>query len=329
MSFKEIRGQERVVRILQKELENSSLYGAYLFVGPRGVGKRLTALTFAKALNCEKEKIDSCERCLSCRKINHLNYSNVRMISGEDSSIKIEQTRNLKRESGYRIYEGKKRIWIIEEAGRLSLEASNSLLKILEEPPPDTIFILIVQTLEDVLPTIRSRCQIIHFSPLSPKEIEKILREKFSFDSQSISLIGKLAQGSMEEALFLIKEEEILRKREVILDSLIRNLTIEEIIKVSKEWASYSLREWERILNIILFWFEDILLLKCKESDSLVNLDKIKELKKEKEKYSFKRLRELIELIEKVKFYLRSNVSPQLVFEFMWFKLLDMGNISP
>jgi len=301
MAFKEIKGQEKVIRILQREVANSSLPGAYLFVGPGGVGRKLTALTFAKVLNCKRKGVDSCEECSSCQKINHLNHPNVRIISGEEESIKIEQIRSLKRETGYRIYEGRKRVWIIEEAGKLSLEASNSLLKILEEPPPDTLFILIVQTMEDVLSTIRSRCQIIRFSPLSSREVEKILREKFSLNAQNISLIGKLSRGSMEEALLLAKEEEIFKKRDIILNNLRGNLTVEEIMKISKEWVNYSSGEWERMLNIILFWFRDLLMLKCKKNNSFINLDKIEELKKEGEKYSFKKIKEIIELIEKDK----------------------------
>jgi len=329
MAFKEIKGQEKVIRILQREVATSSLPGAYLFVGPRGVGKKLTALTFAKVLNCKRKGVDSCEECSSCQKINHLNHPNVRIISGEEESIKIEQIRSLKRETGYRIYEGRKRVWIIEEAGKLSLEASNSLLKILEEPPPDTLFILIIQTLEDVLPTIRSRCQIIRFSPLSSREIEKILREKFSLNPQNISLIGKLSRGSMEEALLLVKEEEIFKKRDIILNNLTRDLSIEEIMKISKEWVNYSPQEWERMLNIIFFWFRDLLMLKCKKSNFFINLDKIEQLKKEGKKYSFKKIKEIIELIEKVKFYLKSNVTPRLTFEYMWLKLLEGENISP
>lgn len=329
MAFKEIKGQEKVIRILQREIANSSLPGAYLFVGPEGVGRKLTALTFAKVLNCEKRGMDSCEECSSCQKINHLNHPNVRIISGEEESIKIEQIRNLKREIGYKIYEGRKRVWIIEKAGKLSLEASNSLLKVLEEPPSDTLFILIVQTLKDVLPTIRSRCQIIHFSPLSSREIEKILRRKFSLNAQNISLIGKLSRGSMKEALLLARGDGVLKKREVILNNLRGSLSIEEIMKISKEWVSYSSGEWERMLNIILFWFRDLLMLKCKKSNSFINLDKIEELKKEREKYSFKKIKEILELIERVKFYLKSNVTPRLTFEYMWLKLLEEGEYFP
>jgi len=125
----------------------------------------------------------------------------------------------------------------------------------------------------------------------------------------------------MEEALLLAKEEEIFKKRDIILNNLRGNLTVEEIMKISKEWVNYSSGEWERMLNIILFWFRDLLMLKCKKNNSFINLDKIEELKKEGEKYSFKKIKEIIELIEKVKFCLKSNVTPQLTFEYMWLEL--------
>ncbi|HHJ00902.1 MAG TPA: hypothetical protein ENJ81_01805 [Candidatus Aerophobetes bacterium] len=102
MSFQDIIGQRQAIKMLQANIASSSIANAYLFVGPEGVGRTLTAFTFAKALNCERGGKDSCDSCSSCRKIDHLNHPDVRTIKPEGNSIKIDQIRSLKREIGYK-----------------------------------------------------------------------------------------------------------------------------------------------------------------------------------------------------------------------------------
>jgi len=328
MSFQQILGQRQAIEILQREIADSSVSGAYLFIGPDGVGKTLTALTFAKALNCKKEGMDSCDNCSSCRKIDHLNHPDVHIVRAEEDSIKIEQIRRLKREIGYKIYEGKKKVWIIQEADKLTLEASNSLLKILEEPPSDSVLILISQSQEKLLPTILSRCEIIRFLPISSEEIKKIISAYLPPSSPNLPLIVKLARGRIGEALRLVKEETVLKERENILDNLCKDLNIEEIFTIASKWKNYDTKELESILDILLFWFHDLLILKLnqKEDRWLINLDKIDKLKEQEKKYSLWAIKVAIETIEKTKNYLHSNVNQKLALEVMGLKLRELRN---
>jgi len=321
MSFAQIKGQQRAVRILQKEIASLSLAGTYLFIGPAGVGKTFTALNFAKALNCKREGIDSCDKCSSCLKIDHLNHPDVQIIKPEKDSLKIEQIRNLKREAAYKLYEGKKRVWIIEEANKFTLEAANSALKIIEEPPPDTIFILISETKREILPTILSRCEIIRFSSLSSEQIREIIINHLPQNSSKISLIMNLSRGSVKKALFLIKEENILKERDNIINKLNRNITIEEIFELVANWKNFDEEQLEEILNMTLFWFRDLLLLKEGEDIELINSDKIEKLKEEEKRYSYFTIRDAINTIEATKNYLKRNVKPKLALENMWLKL--------
>jgi len=321
MSFAQIKGQQRAVRILQKEIASLSLAGTYLFIGPAGVGKTFTALNFAKALNCKRESIDSCDKCSSCLKIDHLNHPDVQIIKPEKDSLKIEQIRNLKREAAYKLYEGKKRVWIIEEANKFTLEAANSALKIIEEPPPDTIFILISETKREILPTILSRCEIIRFSFLSSEQIREIIINHLPQNLSKISLIMNLSRGSVKKALFLIKEENILKERDNIINKLNRNITIEEIFELVANWKNFDEEQLEEILNMTLFWFRDLLLLKEGEDIELINSDKIEKLKEEEKRYSYFTIRDAINTIEVTKNYLKRNVKPKLALENMWLKL--------
>lgn len=321
MSFKEIKGQPRAIKILQKEIATSSLSGAYLFVGPTGIGKTLTALAFTKALNCKIGGPDGCDRCSSCRKIDHLNHPDVRVITPEEGSIKIEQIRDLKRGAGYKLFEGKKKVWIIEEADKFTLEAANSLLKVLEEPPPDVVFILISETQEKLLPTILSRCEIIRFFPLSSKALHSIVAVYLPPDSPKANLIKKLARGRVGEVLSLIKDESILKMRDAVLDILSKKISLEDIFQWVSKWKDYGTTELERILDVIMFWFRDLLILKQGISRRVVNYDRMEELKNQKETYSYGAIKEAIETVERTKGYLRCNVNQSLALEAMWLKL--------
>ena len=319
--FKDIKGQAQAIKILQKEIATSSISGAYLFAGPAGVGKALTALTFAKALNCKKEKMDSCDECSSCRKIEHYNHPDVRIIAPENGSIKIEQIRDLKREIFYKLYEGRKKVWIIEETDKFGLAAANSILKILEEPPPQTVLILTSQTKEGLLPTILSRCEVIRFFPLPLQQIEKIIAQQLPQDSDRIHILAKLARGRVKEALHLTKEQNTLKIREELLNALRKNMNLEEIFKLAGQWANYDQKELQRFFDMILFWFRDILILGQGGEKWLINYDKMEELAREKDKYSVKDIKRIMQAIEKARYYLKSNVSQKLVLESLWLDL--------
>jgi DNA polymerase-3 subunit delta' len=321
--FKDIKGQSQAIKILQKEIATVSISGAYLFTGPTGVGKTLTALTFAKALNCKRKGIDSCDECSSCQKIEHHNHPDVRIIAPENNSIKIEQIRNLKRESSYKLYEGKRKVWIIEEADKFGLAAANSILKILEEPPPQAAIILISQTKEGLLPTILSRCEVIRFFPLPLQEIEKIIAQQLPQDSNKIHILAKLARGRVKEALHLAKKENTLEIREGLLNALQKNMNLEEIFKLAARWANYKEKELQRFFDMILFWFRDILILGQGGGKWLINYDKVEELAREKDKYSVKEIKKIMETIEKARYYLKSNVNQKLVLESLWLKLKE------
>jgi len=329
MSFAQIKGQQRAAKILQKEIATSSLAGAYLFVGPAGVGKTFTALNFAKVLNCRRGKIDSCDKCSSCIKIDHLNHPDVQIIQPEGDSLKIDQIRVLKRGAAYKLYEGKKRVWIIEEANKFTLEAANSALKIMEEPPPDTVFILISETEREILPTILSRCEIVRFFSLSPEQIREVIINYLPQNSPRVPLIVNLSRGSIKKALLLIKKEEnILKERENIINKLSRNITVDEIFELVANWKNFDEEELEEVLNMILFWFRDLLLLKEGGDANLINIDKIKKLKEEEKRYSYFAIQDAINTIETTRNYLKSNVKPKLALENMWLKLKYPRQIS-
>ncbi len=323
MSFSQIRGQERAVRILQNEVSTGSVSGAYLFVGPDGVGKYLMALNFAKVLNCKKSDVDSCDECISCQKIDHLSHPDLRVMETEKGSIGIEEIRVLKREVGYSLYEGTKGVWIIKDADKLTQEAANSLLKILEEPPPRVVIILISQAREKLLPTILSRCETIPFSLLSSSEIRRALDRYRPPISGKIPLIEKLARGRIGEALLLAQDEAILNLREEILNDLAKNTDPDRSSRLVQSWKSFPPPQLERSLDMLLFWFRDLLILKKGGGEVVINGDRIKDLERQLDRYSSSGLIKTIDTIERTKRHLKYRVSTGLALQDMWLSLAE------
>ena len=212
MSFKEIIGHRRPIRLLQRAILNDRLPNAYLFLGPEGVGKRLTALTLAKTLNCEQRSDDCCEQCLPCRKIEESNHPDVSVIGPDGQFIKIESIRQLQRSLTYRPYEGRKRVCVIDGADHMKAEGANALLKTLEEPPGNTLLVLLSAEREVLLPTIISRCQPVTFGSLPMDEVASVLCGRASMDEREAAAVAMLSQGSLGRALEMV-EQTVWQKR--------------------------------------------------------------------------------------------------------------------
>lgn len=208
MAFKDIIGQERAIGLLTKAIASGRVASAYLFAGDSGIGKRLTALNFAKALNCASP-IDGgpCDACPSCKKIDAGMHPDLFMIAPEKGTIKVEVIRNLNEAVSLSSLEGGTKIVIIDEAETLHPSAANAFLKTLEEPPPACVIILVSASPEGLLETIRSRCVRVNFRPLSPENCLKVLRPKLGADAETAARLSMGRPGAALEA-DLVKERE-------------------------------------------------------------------------------------------------------------------------
>jgi DNA polymerase-3 subunit delta' len=179
-------------------LKTGHISHACLFSGIEGIGKRSVAISFAKALNCQQIKEDSCNQCLSCQKIEKKTHPDLFTIGPEKNVIRIETIREFQRRIIFRPLEGKQKVVIINHAEKLNLHAANCLLKTLEEPPQDTVIILVANTTRGLIPTIVSRCQKIHFTPLKKEEISLLLQKR-NIVKNKANLVASLAQGSIKK----------------------------------------------------------------------------------------------------------------------------------
>jgi len=219
MAFRDVLGHGMATQLLQRAIKTDKVMHSYLFLGNEGIGKKWVALQFAKALNCldhATEKGESCDQCLSCRKIDSRLHPDILVLEPENQTLKVDQVRQMQKELAFRPYEGKRRVCILAGADRMAPNMSNTLLKTLEEPPLHTLIILLANNLRLILPTILSRCQTIHFNPLPISLVSKWLVDQKGFAPEEAHLLASLSEGSPGKALELQEEIRHIPREELL-----------------------------------------------------------------------------------------------------------------
>jgi len=225
MIFDNVLGQKKIKNILASQLKSGKVAHAYIFMGQNGVGKRFMATELAKILNCTvndftKTDAGACGKCPSCEKIAKLSHPDLHFVDfakqaemleedlEKQKTLKIETIREMQKEVATKAHEGKWKVFIIEPAEKMNAAAANSLLKTLEEPPDNTIIILIARHKETIMQTIVSRSQTLFFEPLPQDAIASYLMLNRSVPASKAESIAAMAEGSIEEAEKLIDPTE-------------------------------------------------------------------------------------------------------------------------
>lgn len=330
MSFKEIVGQERAIKILTKSLKENKVSSSYIFIGSEGTGKYFTAIEFTKAVNCLNlnKNLEACNNCHSCNGINKQCYPDLKIIEPIKNSVKIEQIREMRKEIGLKPFKSKKKVYIIDQAEKMTLEASNCLLKTIEEPPCYAIIILICSKIDPILPTIVSRCQIVNFGLITSLKIKELLLNKINnLEKDNAEIISKLARGSIGKAFKLSADKEYFIRREKMLDylsAIIPGKYGDDIFaKVEKIMSEID--RIEEILEMIKLWYRDILIIKnTRNQNYIVNCDKLEILGRKSQIYSQKMLIDILDYLDQVEEYLTKNVNKRLVLERLYIKMVGV-----
>ena len=319
MILDRIRGQDSALKQLGADMFSGRVGGAYLFSGPSGVGKRTTAIWFAKLLNCSAQKeLRPCGVCSSCRRMARGNHPNLRLIEPDRGLFRIDQVRGIQRELSYQRFEGNWRVHVLIDADRLTQPAANALLKTLEEPPERTSVVVTTSNEVALLPTVISRCRVVRFNWLHPGVIVQILEMLTGGSSEEIAVASRLAQGSAGRGFALVMDKKMLGERSDIVTALeSENGSLEAVFQMSQRWADRP-DDVEIRLDILSWFLRDLLVLKSAAEISIVNTDLRGKLERVAERFSFSGLCRGISAIEEAHGQIRSGVSRRVVLEAMW-----------
>jgi len=329
MAFDRILGQEQSKKILKNALQCNNVAHAYLFHGQESIGKKQIAIELAKSLNCASPiKGDACDECTSCRKIENRTHPDFFFVepikntpTAREAVVKIEAIRELQRKLAFHPYEGKVKVAIIDNADLMNLQAANSFLKTLEEPPSATILILISSNPFKLLPTLISRCQTIQFQPLTHENIKKILKKIMAeqmIGNDTLAFRTLRSRGSVKKALAEDIENIVNIRKEIV--SLLETISFDRmdvVFSQAKSWASKS-DQWEIILNELMELVRDLAFFQsgCSESE-VYNRDIAKRLKLLATRKTVNSWLKIFNAIHTTKIALSGNANAQLFFENM------------
>jgi DNA polymerase-3 subunit delta' len=339
MFFTSIIGHEFQIEALGRSVEEKRVSHAYLFFGPDGVGKNLVAIEFARIINCrslnnltpEKEKATNECECISCKKIKKGIHPDVFLIEyGGIKDIKVDQIREeLEDRLYFKPFEGRYKVAIVDEAHRMNLNAQNAFLKTLEEPPSDSVIILITSQPQALLPTIRSRCQLLEFKPLSLELVAQEIKKRTSLSLDESILSARLSGGSLGKALSL--DKDLLQERKEIimkLSNIKPNSASQVLDFVESMPRGSSSRDVDKLMfifDIISLWLRDLVLMKIGFSqDFLSNRDLISVTQRLADKWGMDNILNKMKFLEKTWYAIfRGNANKQIALEHLVMNIVD------
>jgi DNA polymerase III subunit delta' len=314
---------EQVGRILLRAVRDQRLPPAYLLLGPSGVGKRTTALALAKALNCLSQAGDACDQCAVCLRIDRQLHSDIHLVEPQGQVIKIDQIRQLRDTLTLQAYEGRVKVAIIDDAGQLTVEGVNSLLKMLEEPPSQTLFVLVSQHLGNLPATLISRAQVLRFGLMAPDQIVAFLRQH-AWESAEVERVAHLSGGRPGAALtfdLATVQERRAGALQLLTQALAGDPSV--LLASAEQWAKRK-GDHPLLFAMLLSLLRDLAVVRAGGHDAqLMHKDIRDTLVPLAAAIAPANVWELFEIVHSTQEAIAHNVNPQLAFEVMFFKIGD------
>ena len=323
--------QPIVLKMMKNSLLKNRLAHAYLLEGMRGTGKKDTALLVAKTYLCEApmDGYKPCESCANCRRITSGNHPDVHMIVPDGLSIKKQQIKDLQEEFTKKGVESARKVYILVDADKMSVSASNSLLKFLEEPNLQTLAFLLTDQPQRILPTIQSRCQMLTFKPLPPKAMADVLAGK-GVNRKDALLLAQMT-NNVDEALRLNVDEWFAQAQKIVLKlyEVLKKNPLEAMVSLQGDWHQHF-KEKEQIdrgLDLLLLICKDLLYIQLGKPEQAVYQKEFERLKQFALKEPGRLIAEQMAAILDAKRKLQANMNPQLLMEQLVLKLQEGSSV--
>lgn len=306
-------------KIITNSIKKNRVSHAYLVQGERGTGKEAIALLLAKGLFCtNKQGAEPCQTCSSCKRIESGNFPDVHWIRPDGPSIRIYQIEELQKEFSYSGLESSQKVYIIVGSDTLTLNAANRLLKFLEEPSRKTTAVMLTENSQSIIPTIRSRCQIIDLQPLNPFSLQKKLVE-LGVTEVNASLLSALT-NSLDDAVLMAEDEWFMTAKKIVFQLVDTYLTrsADSFSFIHQKWIPHfkDRKQQEQGLDLLLLLFKDFLYHQIGNEESIVTYPKDDErLERSLQYFSQDELLRILNSILEAKRKLKQNVNPTLVIE--------------
>jgi len=326
MDFSGIVGQKEIVDSLRNSIASGRVGHAYIFSGPKGIGKKTMARIFTGLLLCEKsDGAERCGECPPCLLFDSGSNPDFKEINPADSSIGVDDIRDMQSDIIIRPLYSNRKVYLITDADRMTVQAQNCLLKTLEEPPSYAVIILTSSNYDVLLETIRSRAVNYNFKKNSFEEVKEFLKTNIKLEDKPIDFIASYADGIIGTALKLAASDEFTGIRDKTIDMIIKLsdsklASVFDIYKFFDENKSYI----ETVLDIMVLFYRDLIMVKKEQSGHiLINSDKKDIILNSARRFSLRKLLSNIEAVETANKYLRQNANFQLTIEVMLMKIQE------
>lgn len=319
--FSDIIGQEQIKEHLHNALETGKISHAYIINGEKSSGKEFIARVFAMALQCEKGGTEPCQECHSCKQMLTDNQPDViRVMHEKPNTISVDDIRaQINGDVAIKPYSSPRKIYIVNEAEKMTVQAQNALLKTLEEPPAYAVILLLTANINALLPTIRSRCVVLNMKPVADGLVKKYLMEELHVPDYKAEVCVAFSRGNIGKAKALASSEdfETVKAEALSLLKYIKDMELNEIIAAIRKITEYKLDVGD-YLDLIAVWYRDVLLFKAtNDGNQLVFREEIQAIRAAAQRSSYEGIEDIINALDTAKRRLDANVNFELTMELL------------
>ena len=319
--FTDIIGQEQIKEHLRNAISTNKVSHAYIINGERSSGKEFIARVFAMALQCEKGEVEPCGECHSCKQALSHNQPDIIYVSHEKpGTIGVEDIRTqINGDIDVKPYSSPRKIYIMNEGEKMTVQAQNALLKTLEEPPEYAVILILTTQVEALLPTILSRCVVLNMKPVSDALVKKYLMEELAVPDYKANICVAFARGNIGKAKLLASSEEFEKVKDeaIMLVKYINDMEINEIVKAIKKISEYKF-DVNDYLDILSVWYRDVLLFKAtKDVNSLIFKEEIQQIMRVSDRSTYEGIETIVNALQQAKRRLEANVNFDLTMELL------------